>query len=87
MRVCEGITSIFLTPPIPSPLGLILVYLVQTLFYSMNERMSEVIIHVRNGRSPDSGRLTGMHVSVGHYPTLKGIAGALDIGGLEGIPP
>ena len=52
----------------------------------MNQRMSEVITHVRSGRSPDVGRLTGMHVTLGHYPTLKGIAGALDIGGLEGIP-
>ncbi|CAM9779805.1 unnamed protein product, partial [Laminaria digitata] len=52
----------------------------------MNTRMSEVIKHVRSGRAPTEGRLTGMHVTVGHYPTLKGIAGALDIPQLEGIP-
>ena len=83
----KDIEPLFFALDVSSPSCLFFFHLVLTLTYSMNQRMAEVITHVRSGRSPDVGRLTGMHVSVGHYPTLKGIAGALDIGGLEGIPP
>lgn len=54
---------------------------------SMFNRFKEVVTHMRDSQSETSGRFPGMHITVGHYPTLKGIAGALDIGGLDGIPP
>lgn len=53
----------------------------------MFNRFKEVVTHMRDSQSETSGRFPGMHITVGHYPTLKGIAGALDIGGLDGIPP
>eukprot|EP00903_Cladosiphon_okamuranus_P015188 g14041.t1 len=55
---------------------------------ALNQRFKEVVEH-ENSRSTevgDTGRLPGMHISAGHYGTLKGIAAALDLGGLEGIP-
>ncbi|CAN0253730.1 unnamed protein product [Pylaiella littoralis] len=53
---------------------------------AMNTRMSQVVSHIRSGYSDTEGRYPGMHITAGHYSTLKGVAGALDIGGLEGIP-
>lgn len=52
----------------------------------MQQRMSEVVEHERSGAAGATGRMPGMHISAGHYGTLKGVAGALDIGGLYGIP-
>lgn len=52
----------------------------------MHQRMSEVVEHERAGSTGETGRMPGMHISAGHYGTLKGIAAALDIGGLYGIP-
>lgn len=52
----------------------------------MYKRMQQVIERFNSGRVDTVGRFEGMHITVGHYPTLKGIAGALDLGGLEGIP-
>ncbi|CAB1118839.1 unnamed protein product [Ectocarpus sp. CCAP 1310/34] len=52
----------------------------------MNLRMSQVIEHVRSGYMSNVGRFPGMHITSGHYGTLKGIAGALDIDAIDGIP-
>lgn len=54
----------------------------------LNQRFSEVVEHerMRSEEVGETGRLPGMHISAGHYGTLKGIAAALDIGGLYGIP-
>lgn len=52
----------------------------------MNLRMSQVIEHVRSGFVSNVGRFAGMHITSGHYGTLKGIAGALDIDAIDGIP-
>lgn len=54
----------------------------------MHKRMSEVVEHERSASEEigETGRLPGMHITAGHYGTLKGVAGALDIGGLYGIP-
>ncbi|CAN0053053.1 unnamed protein product [Scytosiphon promiscuus] len=53
---------------------------------SMNLRMSQVIEHIRSGYQTNVGRYPGMHITSGHYGTLKGIAGALDIDEVDGIP-
>lgn len=52
----------------------------------MNARMSEVVEHVRSGYLSNVGRYPGMHITSGHYGTLKGVAGALDIDEVDGIP-
>ncbi|CAM9873865.1 unnamed protein product, partial [Discosporangium mesarthrocarpum] len=51
----------------------------------MLERFSGVYEHELSGDT-GTGRYPGMHVTAAHYPTLQGIASALDIGRVYGIP-